>query len=156
MCACVCVCVCALPISRPEELEREKQNAVLALPGRFSTASAALAQYRSLVYYGLPLDYFNTYVDNISKVTVDQVKQSAAAHLKPGQVMFLVVGDGNAKMIVHNPKAQPSDPENVRRLPYEKDGRQLTLREALEDLAKRGDVGAGGLVELDVDGRASR
>ena len=34
-----------------------------------------------------------------------------------------------------------------------KDGKQLTLREALADLAARGDVGAGGLVELDRDGK---
>jgi zinc protease len=140
---------------KPDELEREKKNAVLALPGRFGTASAALGQFRSLVYYGLPLDYFNTYVDSVSKVTLDQVKQSAAQHLKPGQAAYLVVGDGDAKMIVHNPKAAKDDPENVRRLPYEKEGKQMTLRDALTDLAKRGDVGAGGLVELDVDGRPS-
>jgi hypothetical protein len=34
-----------------------------------------------------------------------------------------------------------------------KDGKQLTLRESLADLAARGDVGKGGLVELDADGR---
>jgi hypothetical protein len=38
-------------------------------------------------------------------------------------------------------------------VPYLKDGRELTLREALVDLAARGDVGTGGLVELDPDGR---
>ena len=37
-----------------------------------------------------------------------------------------------------------------------KDGKQLTLREALVELAKSGDVGAGGLVELDVDGNPVR
>jgi hypothetical protein len=37
-----------------------------------------------------------------------------------------------------------------------KDGTQLTLREALSDLAQRGDVGPGGLVELDTDGRPVR
>jgi hypothetical protein len=35
-----------------------------------------------------------------------------------------------------------------------KDGRQVTLREALAELATRGDVGTGGLVELDADGRS--
>src|SRR6185295_6497949 len=60
------------PVSK-EELEREKTNAVLALPGRFATAQAALGQYRSLVYYGLPLDYFNTYVEKVGKVTDAQL-----------------------------------------------------------------------------------
>ena len=55
-------------------------------------------------------------------------------------------------MIVHNDKSKKDDPADVRRLPYQKDGKQLTLREALNELAKTGDLGTGGLVELDVDG----
>ena len=143
------------PVTK-DELEREKTNAILALPGRFATAQAALGQYRSLVYYGLPLDYFNRYVANVGKVTQAQAKTSAAKNLRPGQAVYLVVGDGDAKMIVHNDKAKQDDPADVRRLPYQKDGTQLTLREALEDLARSGDVGAGGLVELDVDGNPVR
>jgi zinc protease len=135
-----------------EELDREKQNATLALPGRFATSQASLGQYRSLVYYGLPLDYFNSYVDHVTKVTEAQVKQSAAAHLKASQGVYLVVGDGDAKMIVDD----PSQPKDKRRVPYLKNGVQLTLREALKDLAAKGDVGPGGLVELDVDGRVIR
>src|SRR2546428_9797940 len=50
----------------PDELEREKMGAVLGLPGRFATAQAALGQYRALVYFGLPLDYYATYVERIS------------------------------------------------------------------------------------------
>jgi predicted Zn-dependent peptidase len=134
-----------------EELDREKTNAILALPGRFATAQAALGQYRSLVYYGLPLDYFNTYIDKVKKVTEAQVKTSATKHLKPDEVVYLVVGDGDAKMIVDDPKAGslPKD----RKKPFEVDGRQLTLREALQKVAAKGDVGAGALVELDVDGK---
>jgi hypothetical protein len=37
-----------------------------------------------------------------------------------------------------------------------KDGTQVTLRQALEDLAAKGDVGTGGFVELDVDGHVVR
>jgi predicted Zn-dependent peptidase len=144
-----------VPVTK-DELDREKTNAILALPGRFATAQAALGQYRGLVYYGLPLDYFNSYVDKVGKVTEAQVKASAAKHLRPGQAVYLVVGDGDAKMIVHNPKAKKDDPADVRRLPYMKDGKQLTLREALAVLAKSGDVGTGGLVELDVDGNPIR
>jgi zinc protease len=139
-----------------DELEREKTNTILALPGRFATAQSALGQYRSLVYYGLPLDYFNSYVEKVGKVSEAQVKAAAAKNLRPGQAIYLVVGDGDAKMIVHNPKAKKDDPADVRRLPLEKDGKQLTLREALAELAKSGDVGAGGLVELDVDGNVQR
>ncbi|MDB4960824.1 MAG: putative Zn-dependent peptidase [Myxococcales bacterium] len=134
------------PIEK-DELEREKQGAILGLPGRFSTAQAALGQYRGLVYFGLPLDYYNTYVDKVGKVTEAQVKASAAKQLKPGQAIYLVVGDGNAPVIVR---------QDGKDVPYAKDGKALTLREALADLATRGDVGQGGLVELDTDGKPLR
>jgi len=143
------------PVSK-DELDREKTNAILALPGRFSTAQAALGQYRGLVYYRLPLDYFNTYVDKVGKVTEAQVKASAAKNLKPGQVVYLIVGNGDEKMIIDNPNAPKGALPKDRKVPYEKNGKQLTLREALQDLAARGDVGAGGLVELDVDGHVTK
>ncbi len=126
-----------------DELEREKQGAILGLPGRFQTAQAALGQYRGLVYYGLPLDYYNSYVANIGKVNEAQIKASAAKQLKPGQAVYLIVGDADAKVVVR---------EGTKDVPYQKDGKQLTLREALADLAARGDVGQGGLVELTTDG----
>jgi predicted Zn-dependent peptidase len=145
------------PIEK-DELEREKQGATLGLPSQFATAQAALGNYRRLVYFGLPLDYYNSYIARIGQVNEAQVKASAGKHLKPGQAVYLVVGDGNAKMIVGVPKKE-IDPGTKKektiwtREPYLKDGKQLTLREALADLAARGDVGAGGLVELDRDGR---
>jgi zinc protease len=136
-----------------DELEREKVNAELALPGRFSTAQSALGQYRSLVYYGLPLDYFKTYVDKVRKVTEKEVKASATKHLRTTGAVYVVVGNGDEKMIINNPNAPKGALPKDRKLPLEKDGKQVTLREALQELASKGDVGAGGLVELDVDGR---
>ncbi len=135
-----------------EELDREKTGAILALPGRFATGQAALGQYRSLVYYGLPLDYYDTFTDKVAKVTEVQVK-AAAAHIKPNEAIYLVVGDGDANMIVHDEHAKKDDPADKKDPPMMKDGKQVTLREALTDLAQRGDVGAGGLVELDPDGK---
>ena len=134
---------------KADELDREKQGAILGLPGRFATAQAALGQYRGLVYFGLPLDYYNGYVGKVGQVTEAQVKASAAKHLKPANAVYIVVGDGDAKMIVR-------DPATNKDVPLMKDGKQLTLREALSDLAQRGDVGSGGLIELDTDGRPLR
>ena len=141
-----------------DELDREKQGAILGLPSQFATAQAALGNYRRLVYFGLPLDYYNAYVAKVGAVDAVQVKASAARHLKPAQAVYLVVGDGNAKVIVGVPKKEV-DPDTKKertiwtREPYLRDGQQLTLREALVELAGRGDVGAGALVELDRDGR---
>ena len=137
---------------KADELEREKNGAILGLPGRFATAQAALGQYRGLVYFGLPLDYYNSYVDKLGKVSSAEVMAAAAKQLRPGQAVYVVVGNGAEKMIVHVPDDKAGS-KGWKDVPYEKDGKQLTLREALTDLAARGDVGTGGLVELDADGR---
>ena len=68
-------------------------------------------------------------------------------------IAFLVVGNGDEKMIIDDPNAPKGALPKDRKRPYEKDGKQLTLREALQQLAATGNVGAGGLVELDVDGK---
>ena len=137
---------------KPDELERERNGAILSLPGRFATAQAALGQYRGLVYFGLPLDYYSSYVDKLSKVSAAEVMAAAAKQLRPGQAVYVVVGNGDEKMIVHVQDDKGGSKDGAKDVPYVKDGRQLTLREALVDLAARGDVGTGGLVELDADG----
>ncbi len=101
------------------------------------------------MYFGLPLDYFDTYVAHVNAVTLAEVRQSAAAHLRPAPAVYLVVGDGDAHMIVDD----PTQPKDKRRVPYLEHGAPVTLRQALKELAASGDVGAGGFVELDVDGR---
>src|SRR5262249_27992700 len=103
-----------------EELDREKQGAILAHPGRFATSQAALGQYRALVYYGLPLDYYANYVANVAAVTRDDVDRAAARELAPDRAVYLVVGDGSLR---------------------------APLAAVLDD------VGGGGLIELDADGR---
>jgi zinc protease len=135
---------------RPDELEREKHGTILGLPGRFATAQAALGQYRALVYYGLPLDYYDSYVDQLTAVSANEVTAAAAARLDPGRAVYVVVGNGAERMVVHVAGAGGAKGTDV---PYETAGVQRTLRDALAELAARGDVGRGGLVELDADGR---
>jgi predicted Zn-dependent peptidase len=160
----------------PDELEREKNAAILGLPGRFATAQAALGQYRGLVYFGLPLDYYHSYVERITAVSLSEVRTAATRHLRPGQAVYVVVGNGEQPMIARvqdaadrstasgpppSPPAEtgplaPDSPRSSKQswidVPYVRNGYQLTLRDALADLAERGDVGSGGLVELDGDG----
>ena len=83
----------ALRPATADELEREKQGAILALPGRFATAQAALGQYRGLVYYGLPLDYYDDYATRVAAVTLADIAHAAATELRLDDGCFLVVGD---------------------------------------------------------------
>jgi zinc protease len=135
-----------------DELERERAGAILGLPGRFATAQAALGQYRGLVYFGLPLDYYNSYVQSVERVSTADAMAAAAEHLRPGQAVYVVVGNGAENVIEHVQDAA-AGPNTWTDVPHMSHGKQLTLREALSELAVRGDVGSGGLVELDADGR---
>jgi len=128
-----------------QEVEREKQGAILAFPDRFSTGQSTLNQFEGLVYFGLPLDYFNGYVAQLKKVTVAQVAEAAARELKPDQDLYIVVGDGSAPVVVR-------DPVSGADVPYTKDGKPVTLHDALAGLAKSGVLGPGGFVEIDEDG----
>jgi predicted Zn-dependent peptidase len=128
-----------------DELEREKRGAILGLPGRFATAQAALGQYRALVYFGLPLTYYESYVDQLAQVSAADVMAAAARELRPDDAVYVVVGNGAEPIIARDAAAD-------RDVPYVKHGAPVTLREALAALAARGDVGGGGLVELDADG----
>jgi zinc protease len=125
------------------ELVREKNGAILGLPGRFQTAGTSLGQFKGLVYFGLPLDYYNGYVGKVEKVTAAQVTAAASKQLKPDQGVYLIVGDGDATVIKR---------ENGKDVPLEKDGKPVTLRQSLEDLLAAGTLGKGELVELDADG----
>ncbi len=100
--------------------------------------------FRSLVYYGLPLDYWTSYTARVEKVTAAQVKAAAKKHLRSADALIVVVGDGKAPLVVRR------DGKDV---PFEQDGRQLTLREALDRLAAEATFGPGGLLVLDADGR---
>jgi zinc protease len=130
-----------------DEIDREKQGAILGLPARFATGTSSLQMYRSLVYFGLPLDYYASYVDKVKTVDAKGVTTAGKAHLKPGEAVYVVVGDASAPMIVRDGKADK---------PLEKDGKPVTLRDALTDLAASGKVGKGGLVVLDTDGNVTK
>ncbi len=128
------------------ELERERQGAMLALPSRFATGASSLGAFRGLVYYGLPLNYYNSYASQMGKVTTKALAASAKQFLRPADAKYLVVGDGDAAMIVRDPATKKDEP-------LLKDGKPVTLRQALTDLAASGTLGAGGLVELDADAK---
>ena len=127
-----------------EELSREKAGAILGMPSRFATASASLGMFRALVYFGLPLEYWGSYVEKVGKVSKAEVAKAAAKHLDDTKAVYLVVGDARAPMIMRDGATDK---------PLEKDGAQLTLRQALELLVADGKLGPGGLLVLDADGR---
>jgi zinc protease len=59
----------------------------------FETPGQIAAQLANLVLYGLPDDYFKTYIQKVERVTADDVKRSAQKYLDPDSMIIVVVGD---------------------------------------------------------------
>ncbi|HJU65680.1 MAG TPA: pitrilysin family protein, partial [Gemmatimonadaceae bacterium] len=75
------------------ELARAKQYLQLQLPGDFETTRDIAAQLVPVVLYGLPLDYYNTYVQQIDRITQADVQRVAQKYIDPNAMLVVIVGD---------------------------------------------------------------
>jgi zinc protease len=75
------------------ELEREKANATLGLPGSFETVQQLAGAYSQILQYGLPEDYFNTFTQKVLAMNPDSANAIAKKLIQPDHVMWVVVGD---------------------------------------------------------------
>jgi zinc protease len=78
---------------REDELQRVQRSNILSLPGRWETNPAVLSDLASILEYGLPDDYWDTYPEELNSLTLEQVKQAAANTLNPTKLTWVVVGD---------------------------------------------------------------
>ncbi len=79
-----------------EELSKVQQQQILELPGSHETATSVGGMLGDLLQYGLPLDYYDSYVSRISALTVADVNAAAKGLLRPEQMIWLVVADRSA------------------------------------------------------------
>ena len=77
----------------PAELAKAKAYLTLGLPGDFETTGGAAARFRELLSFGLPLDYYDRYLDRINAVTAADVQRVARQYIDPDRFDILVVGD---------------------------------------------------------------
>jgi len=75
------------------ELSRAKRYLQLQLPGNFETTQEIAAALVPIALYGLPLDFFNNYVQNIETVTQADVARVAQQYINPGSLAVVIVGD---------------------------------------------------------------
>lgn len=80
------------PIST-EELERVKNTEILALSGRWETASAVVGALARSVRFGLPDDYWARYAQAVAALSIADVDRAARAHIDADGQIFVVVGD---------------------------------------------------------------
>lgn len=82
----------AIPITA-QEVEFAKQYIIRAYPAGFETPGQIAGRLEDVVTYGLPDDYFNTVIQKVGAVTLDDVKRVADKYLDPAKMAVLVVGD---------------------------------------------------------------
>lgn len=75
------------------ELEKAKRYLQLGLPAQFETTSDIAFRLAPLAIYDLPLDYFNTYAQQIDAVTGADVQRVAQQHVRPDNIAIVIVGD---------------------------------------------------------------
>ena len=75
------------------ELDKAKAYIALGLPGNFETTQGAAGQFRELLTYGLPLDYYDSYVQRINAVTAADVQRVARRYIDIDHLAIVVVGD---------------------------------------------------------------
>jgi predicted Zn-dependent peptidase len=77
------------------DLAKAKAYITLGLPGEFETTSGAAGQFGDLLAYGLPLDYYDHYIERINAVTAEDVLRAARRYIDPDHFDIVVVGDRN-------------------------------------------------------------
>jgi zinc protease len=77
----------------PEEFAFGKTNRSASLPLQFETQQALAARLVELIYQNVPLDFYTRYQDGLSRVTVEDVRAAAKAHIDPGHTAIVVVGN---------------------------------------------------------------
>lgn len=75
------------------ELTRAKRYLQLGLPSDFETTTDIAFQLVPVVLYGLPADYYSTYVQQIETVTQADVQRVARQYVDPAKMSIVIVGD---------------------------------------------------------------
>ena len=76
-----------------QELNAAREYIINSFMFGFTSPASIVTQRARLEYYGYAPDYLETYRDNISRVTKEDVLAAARRHLKPEAFKLVVVGD---------------------------------------------------------------
>ncbi len=75
-----------------EELASAKNNIIGGFPLRIDSNRDILGYLSLLGFYGLPLDYLETFNDKVSAVTKDEIHAAFKKHLQPNKLAKIIVG----------------------------------------------------------------
>jgi predicted Zn-dependent peptidase len=81
-----------IPVTQAE-LDGAKQAVVRGFARNFETPDQIANQLELIVTYDLPDTYFNTYVERVQGVTLEDVSRVANRYLQPDRMAVVIVGD---------------------------------------------------------------
>src|SRR5690606_11711392 len=76
-----------------EELAFAQSSIIRKFPSNFETNRQIAANLAAIVIHSLPDNYFDSYLDNIKHVTIDDVNAAAVNNIFPDKAMIVIVGD---------------------------------------------------------------
>ena len=76
----------------PEELEAAKKNISGGFPLRLDSNSKILGYVAMIAFYGLPLDYLDTFIEKVNAVTLEQIQDAFGRRLQLERFVTVMVG----------------------------------------------------------------
>jgi predicted Zn-dependent peptidase len=76
-----------------DELAKAKRYLQLGLPQDFETTGSIAGELLPLITYGIPLDFYNSAVENLGAVTQADVQRVARQYVDPDKLTVVIVGD---------------------------------------------------------------
>ena len=76
-----------------DELLKAQRNRTLRLPGQYETKGSVLGALRTILTYGLPEDYYETFAGKVLDLDLADIERAAASIVKPDSMVWVVVGD---------------------------------------------------------------
>ena len=80
------------PVTR-DEYDSARDGIFKSFPSQFETQAQVLQQFAGLVAFGLPDDYYSTYIAKLDAVTLEDVHRVGAKRIDDEHLAVLVVGD---------------------------------------------------------------
>ena len=75
-----------------DELNHAKQNIINSFPLGVASNSSVVGHLGAIGFYDLPLDYLDTYLSNIEKVTAADIRNAFENIVNANQLLTIVVG----------------------------------------------------------------
>lgn len=76
----------------PEEIEETRSYILGVFPYTFQTISDLAKRLETLAIYGLPSDYYDTYLERLTALSREELLEAARRHLDPEHIAVVAVG----------------------------------------------------------------